>query len=526
MSRRVTRAKRLSISSPSIWDDMPGVVQVEPRRWEPEPYMTEAARWMVTRPEAILFLEPGLGKTAITLAALKAMRRGKAVKKALVVAPLRVCYQVWTHDGDGELSKWSDFQELHEVLLHGTEKNDRLDEKGDLYIVNPDGLQWLTSCPECGHPQHHRNRCCPDKRCDCRCKEAAPLEVLMSRGVDTLVVDELSKFKHTATKRFKAMKPYLSKFRRRYGLTGSPAANGLLDLFGQAYTIDLGRALGRYITHYRFKYFMPTGFGGYKWVPKAPDTERQIYAAMKNLALAMKADGRIKVPELVENDLWVDLPPKVRERYDELEEELFTQFDRHEIVAANAAVASGKCRQVASGGLYVGENPKKRKVLRLHDMKTEALVDLVDELQGSPLLVGYEYQHDLERIREALGDVPIIGSGSKPKDTAAIASKWNRGEIPVLVGHPQSMAHGLNLQASGNHVCWYTPTWDYELYDQMNRRVRRQGNTNKTVVVHRIAARKTTDVLVLRSLKAKAKGQNSLFEALQAYRQARRRGAA
>jgi SNF2 family DNA or RNA helicase len=479
----------------------------------------------------MLLLEPGLRKTSIMLAGLKAMRKAKAVKNALVVAPLRVAYGVWTHDGDGELAKWEEFRDdFQEVLLHGDHKMSRLQDDGNLYVVNFDGLQWITACSDCGH-QSHLSACAGNgkARCKCRTKRGAPLDFLIhKKGVDTLVVDELSKMKHAKTKRFKALKPFLSQFRRRYGLTGSPAANGLEGLFGQAYTIDLGKTLGQYITHYRFTFFTPKGFGGYTWVPKSKETEAAIYERMRNLALAMKAEDHLPgLPKLVPNTLWVDLPPQVRKVYDELEEELFTIIDREEVTAANSAVASNKCRQVASGGIYI-EKVRRGKLERvtkhLHDEKTEALVDLIDELQGKSLLVGYEFHHDLERIREAVPEAEVLGSGTSPKETADIVARWNRKEIPVLCGHPASMGHGLNLQGGGHHAAWYTASWDYEMKDQFIRRELRSGQKESRVFEHTIAARRTVDETVIRALHRKEKGQNAMFAALKEYRAARRSG--
>jgi SNF2 family DNA or RNA helicase len=261
---------------------------------------------------------------------------------------------------------------------------------------------------------------------------------------------------------------------------------------------------------------------GYEWKPK-PTAEKLIYAQLKDLALSMRAEDHLDLPELVEENIWVSLPPKARKAYDELEDELITMLEAGTVVASNAAVASGKCRQVASGGVYIsddsgGISSKTRKSVQIHDEKTEALKDLVDELQGSPLLVAYEFHHDLERIRGALGKkLPAINGDTSMHESAALAASWNRGELPVLCGHPQAMGHGLNLQACGHHIAWYTPTWNFETYDQLNRRVYRSGQKNR-VVVHRILARKTVDEAVVRALQTKGKGQNALLDALKKIR--------
>lgn len=454
-------------------------------------------------PEAALFLDPGLGKTSVTLAAFQALRRAGGACKMLVVAPLRPCHLVWARGPDTELSRWSDFNDLRVEVLWGPDKDAAVERDADVYVINPDGLQWLV--------------------------EGKHLRSLLKRGLDVLAVDELSKFKHPNTKRFKLLKPWLGRFKRRWGLTGSPASNGLIDLFGQVYVLDLGLRLGRYVTYYRHTYFLPTAHLAphvHLWEPQ-DDAEKRIYRALKDLALAMKAEDHLDLPQLVEQTLWVDLPAPARRVYDDLERELIALLDSGQTVtAANAAVASGKCRQVASGGLYVDREKIARANLdvnfyqtervtqHLHEAKTEALVDLVDELQGAPLLVAYEFHHDLERIRAALGkQVPAIGGGTTLKETIALAAAWNRGELPVLCGHPAAMGHGLNLQQCGHHLCWYTPTWDLELYLQTNRRLWRQGQRNR-VVVHRICARKTVDEVVLAVLASKHRTQSTLLDAL------------
>ena len=467
--------------------------------WAPHDYQKVAVKWLVKHPESALFQDPGLGKTSEVLAAFLALRKAGAADKMLVVAPLRVACMVWANEPGGELAKWSDFAELKVSLIHGTPKQREaaVEAEADIYVTNVDGVHWLA--------------------------ESGGLRDLCSRGVGILTLDELSKWKHIRTKRFKALRPHLGRFKRRWGLTGSPCANGLMDLFGEVYALDLGRRLGQYITHYRFKYFDPCGYKGYEWKPK-PDAEKAIYAQLKDLALSMRAEDHLDLPELVEEDLWVTLPPKARKAYDELEEELITALEAGVVVASNAAVASGKCRQVASGGVYLedGEDARKRQSVFIHDEKTAALVDLVDELQGSPLLVAYEFHHDLDRIRKALGKkLPAINGDTSMGESAALAAAWNAGKIPVLCGHPQAMGHGLNLQACGHHIAWYSLTWNYELYDQLIRRVYRQGQKNR-VVVHRILARKTADEAVAKALRTKGRGQNALLEALKNMRKERK----
>ena len=464
--------------------------------WEPRSHQKSMVKWLIQHPEAALFADPGLGKTSAAASAFQYLQRAKGVRKALVIAPLRVAFMVWTHDEGGELSKWSNFKTITTTLLHGSLKDERLNDDVDLYIINPAGLKWLI--------------------------ESGGLAQLLKRGVDTLIVDELSKLKHPKTQLFKMLKPFLPRFKRRWGLTGSPASNGLLDLFGQVYALDLGKRLGKFITHYRHQYFLPTGYKGYVWKPQE-GAEDRIYYQLRDLAQSMRAEDHLDLPDLIEQNIWVDLPPPVRRAYVTLEADLIAQLEDRTVTAANAAVASGKCRQVASGGIYASEivdldvpglTRTKRETIHLHDEKTNALSDLVDELQGTPLLIVYEFQHDLERIRKALGDVPAINGQTSAREGQQLANAWNKGELPLLAGHPAAMGHGLNLQGFGSHIAFYSLTWNFELYDQTVRRVYRAGQKAKRVIVHRILARNTVDADIAQVLESKERTQSQLLDAL------------
>ena len=473
-----------------------------PRPWAPHAYQKRAVKWLVEHPEACLFLDPGLGKTAITLKAIVAMQKAGSVGKVLVVCPLRPAELVWACGPDGEVGKWADFSHLRVALLHGPDREDALELDADLYVVNFDGLDWLTR-RNLTKPMAHR----------------VPIRSLLRRGVDTLVVDELSKLKHPKAKRCKLLKPYLGSFRRRWGLTGSPAANGLIDLFGELKVIDLGKRLGEFITHYRNKYFYPTGFGGFTYLPQ-PGAEKAIYAQLRDVALSMRATDHLALPALIEQNVWVDLPDAALKAYLAVETDLLYEFDQGVLSVANAAVAATKLRQISGGACYEGLQPDPatgllpevrgpRKVIHLHDAKVEALVDLVEELQGQPMLVAYEYQHELERLLKAVkGSVAFRGSKAEVQE---VIRAWNAGEISTLLVHPQSAGHGLNLQGSNcGHVAWFTPTYDFDLYMQATCRAWRQGNQAETVFL----ARNTIDEVVVKALSSKRHGQAALMEAL------------
>ena len=471
---------------------------------------------MLEHAACALFLDPGLGKTSITLGAIKVLKKKKLLNKVLIVAPLRVCHLVWPK----ELEKWKDFKDLKMVVLHGPNKDKLLEQDADIYVINPEGLEWLLKVEKVK---------VVGKDGRSRTKVSIDLRRFKKLGFDTLVFDELSKFKHVNTIKYKTIKLALSTFSRRWGLTGSPAPNGLIDLFGQCYVLDQGRTLGEYITQYRNKYFLPS-HNGFGWIIRK-GAEQEIYERISPLVLRMAANDYLDMPLLIENNIMVDLPPKIREIYDHLEDDLIAKLEDKVVTAATSGVASMKCRQVANGGIYL--NPEvqalvklpssKREWVNLHNEKIDALSDLVDELQGEPLLVAYEFGHDFDRLQAKFGkDLVYIGSGVSMAASLEIQDAWNRGEIPLLFAHPAAVGHGLNLQEVGRHVCWHSMTWDYELYDQFIRRILRQGNKHKKVFCHHILVRDTVDISMLYSLRSKQGGQNAFFDALKELRKKRK----
>ena len=478
--------------------------------WNPHKYQKKAVRFLLEHACAALFLDPGLGKTSITLAAIKVLKQKKILSKVLLIAPVRVCHAVWPR----EIEKWADFGQLKIEVLHGPDKDEALKREADIYVINPEGLDWLLKSEK-------------TKTNSGKTRVDVDVKAFKRLGFDTLVVDELSKFKHIGTNRFKAIKQVLHTFARRWGLTGSPAANGLLDLFGQAYILDMGRTFGPYVTKFRLQYFVPQDAAGYVWKPRV-GAEEEIYELMAPLALRL-GDDELDMPLLIENRIRVDLPPDVKELYDQMEDELISMMNDKLVVASNAAAASTKCRQIANGGVYYtpelegnGLIKPGREFVNLHDAKTEALQDLVEELQGQPLLVAYDFGHDVDRLKKAFPKGVFAGDYSA-KHFGDIERDWNLGNIGLLFGHPQSIGHGLNLQGAGHHICWHSLTWNYELNDQFIRRVYRQGNKNKKVFVHYIIARGTIDEAIMGAIKSKAKGQRALFDALMSLAKSKRR---
>lgn len=439
-----------------------------------------------------------MGKTAVVLKALDALIKGKVAKRTLVIAPLRVCQLVWPT----EPNEWEDLKHLRVGLLHGKNKEQILaDRKNyDILVINPEGLEWLL--------------CGPNSRGVVNKKR------FKSFDFDTLVIDELTKFKTTSSQRFKLLKQVLPTFQRRWGLTGTPAPNGLMDLFGQMYMLDMGNALGQYVTHYRTRYFYNTDGMGWKWALNAGAAEL-IYEKIKPLAMRAAAEDHLELPQVQPLKIMVELPPKVRELYAKVEYDLLAKLEDRTVTAANAAAASTKCRQICNGAVYIDDDiaakveGKKRDVLFLHDEKLNALESLIDELQGEPMLVAYEFNHDLARLRKRFPDAPYIGSGVTEKKAKEIEAAWNAGALPLLFGHPSSMGHGLNFQKGhAQHVCWFSMLWDLELYDQFIKRVLRQGNKALRVYVHHIMARGTIDEVIFQVQRHKAKTQTALLEAL------------
>jgi SNF2 family DNA or RNA helicase len=489
-----------------------------PIDWKPHDYQKKGIKFLIEHACAALFEDPGLGKTSQVLGAIKVLKKKKLVSKVLLIAPLRVCYSVWPK----EIQKWTDFNGLKIEILHGPKKDEALEREADIYVINPEGLDWLLDVK--------RTKVTSARTGKTTVKIDVDLRRFKKFGFDTLVIDELTKFKHTTSGRFKALKLVHKTFGRRWGLTGSPASNGLLDLFGQCYILDEGRALGPYVTHYKNTYFRAVDKNQFVWVPQ-DGAEQRIYERLSPLALRMAAEDYLDMPQMIVNNIKLDMPEDARAIYDRMEEDLITMIEDKAIVASTAAVASGKCRQIANGGLYLTPEVTemgykilkgKKEWVDLHNVKVDALEDLVEELQGSPLLVAYDFGHDLARLRARFPKA-AFACDYKMKEFTKLEEAWNRGEIPLLFGHPQSIGHGLNLQEQGHHVAWHSMTWDFELYDQFVRRILRQGNKHKKVFIHHLMMRDTIDEIMYYSLKSKNKGQQALFTGLKELAKIRRK---
>ena len=441
--------------------------------YKPHNYQTFAIEFLKNNPIACLLLDMGLGKTSITLTALKDLLDDGQAKRILVIAPLRVARDTWP----AEIRKWDHLKDLRYSVAVGSTK-ERLaglyDSTAQIVIINRENVDWLVKSYEW--------------------------------DFDMVVIDELSSFKNHKSKRFKAMvkmRPYVSRI---VGLTGTPSSNGLMDLWAQFKILDYGKRLGRFIGNYREWYFRPDKMNGYivySYKP-LPFAEKEIYGKISDITISMSALDQLDMPELITNEVEVEMSPKERAKYDELKNEMVMELPDGEISAANAASLTNKLCQMANGRIY----DESKNVVKIHDRKLDALEDIIESANGRPLLVAYWFKHDLEAIRGRF-DIREI-------KTSEDISDWNEGKIPVGVIHPASAGHGLNLQAGGNTLVWYGLTWSLELYQQTNARLWRQGQKEGTVVIQHIICRNTVDSRILKALKDKDTTQSALIDAVKA----------
>ena len=421
-------------------------------KWIPKAYHLRGVSTLVSQCGAGLLLDPGMGKTSTTLAAFDVLRDHGYAKKMLVVAPIKPMYGTWRQEAD----KWDEFKHFKFSVLHGSGKQAALSVDADIYLINPEGLAWLLAQ-----------------------KDLPEWEVLC--------IDESTKFKNSNSKRFKLLKKKLPDFYYRWILTGTPSPNGLEDLFGQVYIMDLGVKLGKYITHFRNKYFQSSGFGGYTYTPIRGAME-EISELIAHMVLRLDAEDYLDMPEFNKIIRPVTLSMDVMEKYKDVEKEFILALDSGTIVAENAAVAGQKCRQIANGAVYDTEG----NIHFVHDEKTKALEEIVEETNGHPLLVLYEFRHDLESIMHLLGKGAVCITGMTGAKFERVQADFNKGEIPFLVAHGGNV-HGLNIQGNCNHMVWYGITWNLEHYIQSVWRLYRQGQQATMVMCYMLVATGTLD---------------------------------
>jgi SNF2 family DNA or RNA helicase len=446
--------------------------------------MEAAIEFGLARHGAGIMLDPGMGKTGITYAIITVLKAQNEIRRVLVVAPLRVAKATWP----AEASKWEDFSHLRVATACELDPvgRERIagDNRIDVVTINPESLHKLLE-----HKDFDR------------------------WGFDLLVIDESTKFKDTTTMRFKALKKKIASFKRRLILTGTPVPNGLQDLFGQMYIVDFGASLGKFITHFRMHYMYQRPGDLYSYYIR-PGAEEVIYEKVKPSLMRLKAKDHLEMPELINNIIEIDLPEKVMKQYKELDDDFITTVEEQQVAVFNTAALGTKLRQFANGFLYFEdpENPEAgRQTIHIHDAKLDALQELVESMQGRPLLLGYEFQADADRIMARFPGAVNLG---KAKDSAKVINDFNYGLIPLLLGHPASVGHGLNLQELCHDVAWYGDPWDLELYLQFIARVWRQGQPAPFVTVHHLVARGTRDLKVAAALAIKDLNQEKFNAAI------------
>lgn len=448
-------------------------------KYNPHDYQKYSIDFIENNPISALLLSCGLGKTSITLTAINdLMFDSFDVSKVLVICPIRVA-NTWVQ----ECKKWEHLNDLRISVAVGSEMERlrALRAKADIYVINRENVQWLIE------------------------SSGIPFNYQM------IVIDEMSSFKNGKSKRCKALLQVRSKIDRIVGLTATPTSNGLMDLWSQYRILDGGKRLGRFITEYRNRYFMPDKRNGviiysYKLLPFA---EEAIYEKISDITISMKAKDHLKMPELISSEYKVYMNDTEKTQYELLKHDLVVNLDEDDITAVNAAVLSNKLCQMANGAIYTD----KKIIQNIHDRKLDALEDIVEQMNGKNFLLVYWFKHDLERIVKRLNE---IGTSYSKIDTPESIEEWNKGKIQVGLIHPASAGHGINLQQGGSTIVFFSLTWSLELYEQVIGRIYRQGQISDTVVVQHIITDGTIDEDILRALKDKDETQSSLIKAVKA----------
>ena len=440
------------------------------------PYQVFSTQFILDHAEAALLLDCGLGKTVITLTAIDELLKSGKVKRILVICPIRVAL-VW----ENEVKKWEHLTNLRVSRATGTpkERMDALTRDADIYVINRENVPWLVKTVRFNY--------------------------------DMIIVDELSSFKNWNAKRFKALVQVRPIVKRIVGLTGTPAPNGLMDLFAEYKVLDQGKRLGKYIALYRAKYFLPDRFNGnvvysYKLRDGA---DQKIYRAIEDMTISMRGTDHLQMPTLISSKYQVYLDENEMSAYEEMKGTLKLQVGDGMISSQNAAVLCGKLAQFANGAVYNDTSD----VEVIHSRKLDALEDIIEAACGKNILVAYWFRHDRHRIEERL---KVLGVHYAVLDSDETIREWNAGNLEVGLIHPAAAGHGLNLQSGGSTLVWYGMIWSLEFYRQTVARLWRQGQRSRTVVVQHIVAKDTIDEIILRALSMKDATQKALIEAVKA----------
>ena len=449
----------------------------------PHNYQRYCMQRMLQEPALALFLGMGLGKTVTTLTVLNDLKYNRfQMRKCLVIAPKKVAEDTWTR----EQSKWEHLRLLRGVPVLGSlQKRIRaLASPGDVYVVNRENVTWLVD--------HYRN----------------------DWPFDTVVIDESSSFKSNQAKRFKSLRSIRGHISRLYELTGTPASNGYMDLWAQIYLLDGGKRLGRTITEYRNQYFIPGKRNAttiFSYEPR-DGAAGQIQERIRDICISLSAEDYLELPERIDNIRHIKLDGKAQKAYDEMERARILEFGDTVLDAGSAAVLSNKLLQLGNGAMYNTDEDGKREVIEIHGNKVEAFMELVEELNGKPALVFYNFRHDLERLERTLRKTKLR---VRRLEGSADIDAWNSRGVDILLAHPASVAYGLNLQQGGNDVVWFGLNWSLEQYQQANARLHRQGQEH-TVFVHHLVVAGSVDEDVMAARGKKGDCQAELLNALKA----------
>ena len=440
--------------------------------YTPHTYQTRLKDFIIANRYAFLTVDMGLGKTVTTLTAVAELLDCVEIARVLVIAPKSVAENTWT----GECAKWDHLAHLRVSVVMGDEKHriKALETPADIYVINRDNVVWLTE------QQGKR------------------------WTFDTVIIDESSSFKNPQARRFKALRKVRPQIRRLILLTGTPSPNGHMDLWAQAWLLDMGQRLGRTLGAYRSKYFRPGRSNGhvvYDWHLR-PGAHEEIGRLLSDLTVSMKAEDWIEVPDLIESDVRIALSPTESKAYREFERDQVMSLEGKDIEAVTAAALTNKLLQFTGGAMYDTEHGWHT----VSDAKLRALEDIVETAGDEPVLVFYQYRHELERLQERFKDLNPVAFSGEPE----ILQEWNAGRIRLLLCQPASVQYGLNMQQGGHILVWYTPTWNLEQYQQANARLHRQGQ-ERPVLCYRLICEGTVDTRVVSAIGGKHSAQESLL---------------
>ena len=439
-------------------------------------YQRELVDYIDKNQNVGLFLEPGLGKTIITLYYIKKQLEKNPNFRAVVIAPLRVIYSTWPN----EIEQWDCFKSLTYEIFHTIKKDAPLPLHKNIILVNPDGI----------HKIYYRLK--------------------RDSYWDLLVVDESTMFKTPSSKRFKLLKPMLQHFKQKMILTGTPIPNGYLNLWSQIYILDKGKTLEPFYTRYKKMYFYPSGYNGYVWELKDGYAEL-IQGKIKDFCISMKASKLIDMPSRVDRVQYNLLTRPLKEQYKILKNDFILELDKDTLVAPNVLVKLIKCQQFSNGIVYL----ENKSIIEVHNEKIKYLIELLDNLGEEPVIIFYMFNSDLQLLKKHLKtkSLTLLNGSTKPKQTQEIICQWNHKKIPILLAHPQAMSHGLNLQHGGHHAIWFGLTYNLEIYQQANARIYRQNQENN-VVIHHLLTKGTIDEQIYTILTRKGVMQHSFMEQL------------